>query len=359
MDPVLAERIRKCGTDHVFLQRFDLTRAAEQNVVRPGFPVAGVTSLKSDDNTTVIAMNRPGSDPKFTLDAIPPAAGEGARMPLSTPGRTGRSMLAAFVILALVAGAVAVYFFWPRGVEAPQQVAPTPPAAAPAPKAGTEAAIEHPVEKIPGLAATDAGAAQFPLPRLDDSDRIARDAIETIVNSGAVRLLVGDGIIRRIVAAVDNLPRKTIAARVIPLKPVPGALATASTAQGMSIAADNAGRYAAYVTAAEAIDTKRLTGFYVRLYPLFQQAYVELGYPRGYFNDRLIAVIDHLLTAPEPKSPVYLSQPKVLFEFADQEMEELSAGQKILIRTGIDNELRLKGKLHEIRKALTARAANP
>lgn len=28
--------------------------------------------------------------------------------------------------------------------------------------------------------------------------------------------------------------------------------------------------------------------FYVRLYPLFQKAYVELGYPNGYFNDRLI-----------------------------------------------------------------------
>lgn len=317
----------------------------------------GVISLQSYDNAMVIALKTLDSDPKFTLDAIQPAAVEGAPPPWSTPGRTGRSTLTRFAILALVAGAVAVYFFWPRGVGTPQQVASTPPAAAPVPLA--EAAIEHPIEKIPGLAATDAGSAQFPLPRLDDSDVIARDTIETIVNTGAARLLVPDGIIRRIVATVDNLPRKTIAARILPLEAVPGALATASTAQGMSIAADNAGRYAAYVTAAEAIDTKRLTGFYVRLYPLFQQAYVELGYPRGYFNDRLIAVIDHLLATPEPKPPIYLSQPKVLFEFADQELEELSAGQKILIRMGIENELRLKGKLREIRKALTASAANP
>lgn len=307
----------------------------------------------------VIAMKTLDSDQKFTLDAIPPAAVEGASPPWSTPERTRRSTLTGIAILALVVGAVAVYFFWPRGVETPPQLAPTPRATAPAPLAEAEAAIEHPVEKIPGLAATDAGAAQFPLPRLDDSDLIARDTIETIVNGGAARLLVPDGIIRRIVATIDNLPRKSIAARILPLKTVPGALATASTAQGMSIAADNAGRYAAYVTAAEAIDTQRLTGFYVRLYPLFQQAYVELGYPRGYFNDRLIAVIDHLLATPEPKPPIYLSQPKVLFEFADQELEELSAGQKILIRMGIDNELRLKGKLRDIRNALTASAANP
>lgn len=112
----------------------------------------------------------------------------------------------------------------------------------------------------------------------------------------------------------------------------------------------------AYVKAAESIDTKRLAQFYVRLYPLFQQAFVEIGYPDGYFNDRLISVIDHLLAAPEPKSPVYLSQPRVVFEFAHPELEDLSAGQKILVRVGIGNAMRLKAKLREVRKALTGKA---
>jgi len=126
----------------------------------------------------------------------------------------------------------------------------------------------------------------------------------------------------------------------------------------MSIARDNGHRYASYVEAAEAIDTKRLAGFYVRLYPLFQQAYVELGYPHGYFNDRLISVIDHLLAAPEPKAPIHVSQPRIMVEYADPDLEELSAGQKILVRVGLDNELRLKAKLREIRKALVAEATN-
>ena len=99
--------------------------------------------------------------------------------------------------------------------------------------------------------------------------------------------------------------------------------------------------------------------FYVRLYPLFQQAYVELGYPNGYFNDRLVSVIDHLLAAPEPRSPIRLTQPKVLYEFADPALEGLSAGHKILVRVGIDDEMRLKAKLREIRKALAARPAKP
>ena len=49
----------------------------------------------------------------------------------------------------------------------------------------------------------------------------------------------------------------------------------------------------------ESVDTGRLAALYVRFYPLFQQAYRDLGYPNGYFNDRLVEVIDHLLVTPE------------------------------------------------------------
>ncbi len=195
---------------------------------------------------------------------------------------------------------------------------------------------------------------------LDDSDNVAKDVIAAIVTyDDFVRLLAPSSIIRRIVATIDNLPRATLAPQISAVRPAPGAFATTDTARGIAIAAGNAQRYAAYVKAAESIDTQRLTGFYVRLYPLFQQAYVELGYPRGYFNDRLIAVIDHLLAAPEPRTPVYLVQPKVRYEFADPDLEGLSAGQKILVRVGIDNELRLKAKLRDIRGALTAGAKRP
>jgi hypothetical protein len=298
------------------------------------------------------------SDPEFTLGAVPSEmAGEAGRS-LSTRQGTSSRVVAAFAALALVVGAVAFYFFWPRSVTPPQQVALSPPASTPAAGAQLEPAIQHPVEKIPGLVATDAGGAQFPLPTLDESDIVTKGAIETIFGRDAVvRFLVPTGIIRHIVATVDSLPRKMVAAPMLPIKSTPGAFVTTSTAGRVSIANTNAGRYSAYIKAVEGIDTRLLAGFYVRLYPLFQQAYVELGYPNGYFNDRLIGVIDHLLAAPEPRGPAYLYQPKVLFEFADPELEELSAGQKILVRIGIENEKRLKAKLRDIREALTADAA--
>ncbi|HQU43635.1 MAG TPA: DUF3014 domain-containing protein, partial [Pirellulales bacterium] len=42
-----------------------------------------------------------------------------------------------------------------------------------------------------------------------------------------------------------------------------------------------------------------------------------------YFNDRLVSVIDHLLAAPEPAGPVALVQPKIIYKFADPQLESL------------------------------------
>ena len=104
---------------------------------------------------------------------------------------------------------------------------------------------------------------------------------------------------------------------------------------------------------AEAVKTKQLVAVYVRFYPLFQQAFKDLGYPSGYFNDRLIEVIDDLLAAPDLQGPVKLVRPKVMYQFADPDLEARSAGQKILIRMGSENAARIKAKLKEIRRELT------
>jgi hypothetical protein len=55
------------------------------------------------------------------------------------------------------------------------------------------------------------------------------------------------------------------------------------------------------------------------------------------------------------RDPIALQRPNVLYEFADPELESLSAGQKLLIRMGSQNAGRIKGKLKEWRAALVAR----
>ena len=88
------------------------------------------------------------------------------------------------------------------------------------------------------------------------------------------------------------------------------------------------------------------------MYPLFQQSYRDLGYPKGYFNDRLIAAMDDLLATPEPKAPLQLTQDKVLYQFADPDLERRSAGQKVMLRIGTENARAVKAKLREFRAAV-------
>jgi len=100
------------------------------------------------------------------------------------------------------------------------------------------------------------------------------------------------------------------------------------------------------------LDEQQLMAIYTRYYPLFQDAYANLGHPPQYFNDRLVEVIDHLLATPDVKGPIKLTQPNVLFEYADPKLEALSAGQKVLIRMGSANATVVKDKLRALRAKL-------
>jgi hypothetical protein len=211
-----------------------------------------------------------------------------------------------------------------------------------------EPEIRHPVPEM---------AAEKPLPALDTSDATMKNSLaELLADSALIELPVLKDFVRRVVATIDNLPRRAASQRVWPLKRVPGRLTVSGSGEHATIAANNAARYAIYVRLAEAIDSAKLAAFYFHYYPLFQQAYRDLGYPKGHFNDRLVEVIDHLLETPDLQGPVALVRPKVLHLYADPDLESRSAGQKILMRIGAENAVRIKAKLREIRGQIADRS---
>jgi Protein of unknown function (DUF3014) len=191
------------------------------------------------------------------------------------------------------------------------------------------------------------------LPSLAGSDGFALDALTRLVgNETLIKLFHPERIIRNIVATIDSLPQQRVPARIMPFKPVAGHFITAGSAGDLTISPRNAARYASYVKLAEAVDARKLVELYVRLYPLFQQAYEELGYPDKYFNDRLIETLDDLLDTPDIKGPIKLVQPKYFYAYADPDIESLSIGQKIMIRLDSRNATIVKNKLREIKQEL-------
>ena len=102
-----------------------------------------------------------------------------------------------------------------------------------------------------------------------------------------------------------------------------------------------------------------LRALYFHYYPLFQQSYQNLGYPNGYFNDRLVETIDNAAgRRPDVQRRRWRwSRPNVMYQYADPKLESLSAGQKVLVRHGSGNEAAVKAKLQELAAAIADAAA--
>jgi hypothetical protein len=246
------------------------------------------------------------------------------------------------VVAAVVvaAGAGVAYYLHNRSA---QQV----PAAAPPTTAPAEPAIQYPVP------AGDS-ASQGPLPALGDSDPAIKDALGDLAGSDVViQYLVPDGIIRRIVVTIDNLPRQKVPVNKRPTLPVPGTFQVNGDELHATLDPRNFARYEPMVGVIRKLDMQRLANVYLRFYPLFQHVYQDLGYPNAYLNDRLVQVIDSLLATPQPTGTIELIRPNVMYTFADPALEARPAGQKILLRMGPENAAAVKAKLVELRAIIT------
>lgn len=244
----------------------------------------------------------------------------------------------AIPIAVVVALGGALYYGKRHTEEAAQ---PAPIAEVPTPEAEEQTPEHHPIETPPAE----------PLPPLAESDAPLQQSLTPIFGSALDRYLVPHDIIKHFVVTIDNLPRKKTAVQMWPVKPLGGEVTTSGVDE-ITLSPANYDRYKAIVKLATTADTEQLVAVYKRFYPLFQQAYVELGYPEGYFNNRLIEVIDHLLETPEVTGPIKLVQPGVFYEFADPSLESRSSGQKLLLRMGSDNAAAVKLKLRDVRREI-------
>jgi Protein of unknown function (DUF3014) len=246
--------------------------------------------------------------------------------------------------LIFVLAAAGVYYLRTRSTPLP--AAPAPASTAPA---ASEPSIAHP---LPGAAGAGSSG---PLPDLANSDAPLRDALAQLAGADAVKAyVVPEDVIRRLVVTIDNMPRQKIAVDKRPIAAIGGSFAANGDELHATLNQQNFERYKPLVAVISKLDMQQLGAVYIHFYPLFQQAYQNLGYPNGYFNDRLVEVIDAMLATPQPKGPIQLVRPNVMYTYADPALEARPAGQKLLIRMGPENAQAVKAKLTELRAIITA-----
>jgi len=260
------------------------------------------------------------------------------------------SWIAAVVVVAAIV--VAGIYLARKAMHAGAPPPSVPATAASAVPPATAPTARYPIEQAQIAPATASTSA---LPALDDSDARVAAALATLAGGNDLSsLLVRQQLIARIVATIDALPRHDgLAVFTLPAHVPKGAFVVDEAAGSTVLGERNDARYAPYMQIVDAVDPQALVAWYVHAYPLFQQAYRQLGYPKGYFNDRLIVVIDDLLAAPEPTQPPPLVRSKAFYVYTDPALEARSTGQKLLLRVGPANAARIKAQLRAIRAALT------
>ena len=263
--------------------------------------------------------------------------------------------------LGIVAAGIAVAVLWWTMAK---QAAPLTESAASVPDMA--AAASDPVAPVapPGeLQPVKIPAAAQPLA----ADQIGSAITAFLGSKAALTFFQLTDFPRKFVATVDNLGRSHAPPVAWPISPTEGRF-TVQTFDGATvISSDNGLRYTPLVLLLEKINAGLAVDLYVRMYPVLQQTYVDLGYPNNQINDRLLQVINHLLATPnapqvmavqltEVKGPIPSVRPWVRYEFADPALEALSSGQKIMLRVGSVNQNRLKARLSALRQEILKRS---
>ena len=261
--------------------------------------------------------------------------------------------MGAIVVIVIVAVAAWWYFTRMPGVDftrhGPEPSGPATASTAPPPPP------EYPISDAQ---THPASATTAPLPPLEASNDVVAKALAAIPGAeGLSELLLARGLVPHIVATVDALPRRSIGASILPMRTPKGVFTVDSSGDHPVLDARDYARYEPYMKIVEDVDARTLVTWYVHWYPLFQDAYRQLGYPQGYFNDRLVEAINDMLAAPNARPPVALvAKPDGHYAFADPTWESLSVGQKLMIRIGPEHERALKNKLRSIRALLLGKA---
>lgn len=275
--------------------------------------------------------------------------------------------LVVVVVAVLVLGGIAWYVYDSR----PQPVAEPPPVAEVAPEPATPAAPEPLPEAAPPVEqAVEPLSPETPedvLPALAESDAYAGETLSGLVGEAAVlRYFSAENVVSKAVATVDALSGRQVPKPILALQGPGDDYPALEISDPETVIRDENGdpvpqylpdpaayaRYTPYVEMLEAVKPDEFVGQLRRNAALFEEAWRQLGYADGRFEDRLAQVIDELLATPSLDEPPRLIRPEAYYLFADEKLEALGAGQKLLLRMGTDNAARVKSWLVNVRQAL-------
>lgn len=192
------------------------------------------------------------------------------------------------------------------------------------------------------------------LPGLNNSDAFVVEEL-TLMDGGSSILmhLVSEELVRKFVVMIENISRGEFPERNRPImNPTESMTITELGSEFYLMDEESYQRFNGLVTSLTNISTETAVGFYQRLQPLFREAYAELGLRNSEFEDVFMLAIDNVLNARTVPQPQQLIRPNLNYLYANPEIENYSAIEKLLMRLGPENTESLQRRLEFFKRRL-------
>jgi|TARA_B110000240_G_C13487629_1_gene448171 hypothetical protein len=268
---------------------------------------------------------------------------------------SNKSLVPHFTIGAIILAIVLAVVFWPNEPEPkPIIIVPDMTVIKPTIEPVWE---EQPTVLIPELVEKQTEPEIIPEPEpepeaLDTSDGTVKTKLLGLSDYDAfARLLINEALLERFVIMTNSLADEELAANNRVLVQPKKSFRTYRQADKEWIDPASYKRYAPYVEVFESLETESLLKLYQEYKPAIEEIFAEIGSPYDRFDEKLEEAIDVLLDTPEVPVPVEVFTDSVMYQFADRQLESLTAPQKQLLRTGPENMRRIKAKLREIKES--------
>ncbi|MEM7349884.1 MAG: DUF3014 domain-containing protein [Acidobacteriota bacterium] len=192
------------------------------------------------------------------------------------------------------------------------------------------------------------------LPLLDESDTLIRSLAETLSQHPRLAAwLAPDDLVRRVVASVVNVANDESPNPHLGFLEVEGGFKVEEDHGDLYLDPSSYRRYDQLIEVFTSLDSAASLRLYHRFEPLFDEAYQELGYPAGDFDNALIKAVDRVLATPIPEGKVGVKRRVTNYRFSDPQLEALGPIEKQLLRMGPANARKIKQKLRLVRSALS------
>jgi hypothetical protein len=164
----------------------------------------------------------------------------------------------------------------------------------------------------------------------------------------------------RFVAAVDLVSRGETPGEIFPFlqpkqpfEPAPGKGADLDAP--VLIDQGTYDRYDRFAEVVGSLDIRACARAYRMFLPVLQRTYEDLGYPQGSFDLAFRKALYELLRAPIVPEPVFVRKKVITYVYIDEDLEARSEAQKMLIRMGPENTMRIQSTLRELALAVGMR----